>query len=163
MNQPLCYDHIHNIVCHISFGFYGTIFNCLGSIFDQHQQGTKTIDDAFYEREVFLNEQAFEGQFNFSCFYAFVRLKEQEIRNLIWICECIIQRQKDRIGDHFVAIFSPDAEYRLKPVSQYCIEGIILVAQLKTQQYLICTSRETEIQFRDFSDCFCLSLYCELN
>lgn len=31
-------------------------------IFDKHQQGVKTIDDAFYEREVELNEIAWEGQ-----------------------------------------------------------------------------------------------------
>jgi len=81
-------------------------------IFDKHQRGDKTIDDAFYEREVELNELAFEGQFNFTCFYNYVRLKEQEIRNLVWICECIVQRQKDRIADHFVPIFSKDVPYR---------------------------------------------------
>lgn len=84
----------------------------LGSIFQQHQQGETTIDDAFYEREVMLNELAFEGQFNYSCFYSFVKLKEQEIRNLVWMCECIIQMQKDRISDHFVPIFSRDVDYR---------------------------------------------------
>mmetsp|Transcript_13226 Transcript_13226/g.21498 ORF Transcript_13226/g.21498 Transcript_13226/m.21498 type:complete len:391 (+) Transcript_13226:170-1342(+) len=81
-------------------------------IFDKHQRGDKTIDDAFYEREVELNEAAFEGQFQYAAFYSYVRLKEQEIRNLVWTCECIIQRQKDRISDHFVPIFSPEASFR---------------------------------------------------
>ena len=82
------------------------------NIFDSHQRGDKTIDDAFYEREVELNELAFEGQGNFCVFYSWVRLKEQEIRNLVWICECIIQRQKDRMADHFVPIFSRDSAFR---------------------------------------------------
>ena len=82
------------------------------SIFDKHQRGDKTIDDAFYEREVELNELAFESQNNYACFYAYVRLKEQEIRNLVWMCECIVQRQKDRTVDHFVPIFSLDAGFR---------------------------------------------------
>mmetsp|Transcript_14174 Transcript_14174/g.27559 ORF Transcript_14174/g.27559 Transcript_14174/m.27559 type:complete len:395 (-) Transcript_14174:78-1262(-) len=82
------------------------------NIFDKHQRGDKTIDDAFYEREVQLNEMAWEGQFQYAAFYAYVRLKEQEIRNLVWICECIVQRQKERAADHFVPVFSREASYR---------------------------------------------------
>lgn len=82
-------------------------------IFDSHQRGDKTIDDAFYERETQLNELAFEGQSNYCVFYSWVRLKEQEIRNLVWICECIVQRQKDRTSDHFVPIFSRDSAFRV--------------------------------------------------
>ncbi|GBG27173.1 V-type proton ATPase subunit d [Hondaea fermentalgiana] len=81
-------------------------------IFDKHQRGDKTIDDAFYEREVQLNEMAWEGQFHYAAYYSYVRLKEQEIRNLVWICECIVQRQKDRASDHFVPVFSREASYR---------------------------------------------------
>jgi len=81
-------------------------------IFDSHQRGDKTIDDAFYEREVELNEMAFQGQFQYAAFYSYVRLKEQEIRNLVWICECCVQRQKERAADHFVPLFSKDAPHR---------------------------------------------------
>jgi V-type H+-transporting ATPase subunit d len=64
-----------------------------------------SIDDEFYKYEVKLFELAFEGQMHFGVFYAYVKLKEQEIRNLVWISECILQRRKDQI-DNFIPIFS---------------------------------------------------------
>lgn len=64
-----------------------------------------SIDDEFYKYEVKLYELAFESQMHFGVFYAYVKLKEQEIRNLVWISECILQRRKDQINK-FVPIFS---------------------------------------------------------
>ena len=72
----------------------------------------KTIDDAFYEREVELCELSFESQFNYACFYGFVKLREQEIRNLVWLCECILQRQKDKLPVHYIPVFSQDSPWR---------------------------------------------------
>mmetsp|Transcript_17552 Transcript_17552/g.29767 ORF Transcript_17552/g.29767 Transcript_17552/m.29767 type:complete len:447 (-) Transcript_17552:56-1396(-) len=73
--------------------------------------GEKSIDDAFYERDVQILELAFESQMHFGVFYAFVKLKEQEIRNLVWITECILQAQKDEINK-FVPVFSHHAPWR---------------------------------------------------
>lgn len=73
--------------------------------------GDKSIDDAFYERDVQMLELAFESQFHFGVFYAYVKLKEQEIRNLVWITECILQQQKDEIGK-FVQVFSQHTPWR---------------------------------------------------
>lgn len=70
-----------------------------------------SIDDEFYRLEVHMCELAFESQMHFGVFYGFLRLKEQEIRNLVWICECILQRKKDQIGN-FVSVFSSNSEWR---------------------------------------------------
>lgn len=79
----------------------------------QNEIVDKSIDDAFFEREVALLELAFENQMHFGCFYAYVKLKEQEIRNLVWISECIVQQQKDEINK-FVPVFSLHSPWRLK-------------------------------------------------
>lgn len=76
-------------------------------------QGDVSIDDAFYERDVQTLELAFESQFHFAVFYAYVKLKEQEIRNLVWISECILQQQKDEINK-FVPVFSFHSPWREK-------------------------------------------------
>lgn len=82
------------------------------NIWDAYTSDEKTIDDAFYQKEVELCELAFEGQFNYACFYAFVKLREQEVRNLVWLCECILQRQKDKMSQHFLPLFSDESPWR---------------------------------------------------
>merc|ERR1719201_1878692 len=69
------------------------------------------VDDRFYKRDVFILEEAMENQMHYGVFYAYVKLKEQEIRNLVWIAECIVQRQKGKI-DKYVKIFDNDSEWR---------------------------------------------------
>jgi V-type H+-transporting ATPase subunit d len=78
-----------------------------------HGGGEKSIDDCFYERDVQMLELAFESQFHFAVFYAYLKLKEQEIRNLVWVSECILQQQKDEINK-FVPVFSQHAPWREK-------------------------------------------------
>jgi len=90
------------------------LFPQYSGLWNVHIAGVeKSIDDAFYERDVQMLELAFEGQFHFAVFYAYVKLKEQEIRNLVWITECILQQQKDEIGK-FVPVFSQHAPWRIK-------------------------------------------------
>jgi V-type H+-transporting ATPase subunit d len=62
------------------------------------------LEDRFFRMEVFLNKQAFLQQFQYGVFFSYVKLKEQEVRNLTWIAECIAQDAKDRIQD-FIPIF----------------------------------------------------------
>lgn len=94
---------------------------------------SKSLVDIFYERDVMIMENAFESQSHFGacgmptapschasrvvprppgCFYGFVKLREQEIRNLGWIAECIVQRMHSHIGDHLVRIFSNQSPWR---------------------------------------------------
>lgn len=44
-------------------------------------------------------------QFHYAVFFAYMRLREQEIRNLMWISECVAQNQKNRVHDSVVTIF----------------------------------------------------------
>ena len=44
-------------------------------------------------------------QFHYAVFFAYMRLREQEIRNLMWISECVAQNQKSRVHDSVVFIF----------------------------------------------------------
>ena len=70
-----------------------------------------TVDDAFYLNEVRLLENGFDSQFHLACYYGYVHLKLQEIRNLVWICECIVQKQRSKI-EKYIPIFSPNAAWR---------------------------------------------------
>jgi V-type H+-transporting ATPase subunit d len=54
-----------------------------------NSQSDKSLEDSFFEYEAHLNMLAFERQFGYGIFFAYFKLKEQEIRNIVWIAECI--------------------------------------------------------------------------
>lgn len=64
----------------------------------------RSIEDLFYQREMEMSKLCFTQQFTYAVVFAWVRLKEQEIRNIIWIAECISQNQKERIGN-YISVF----------------------------------------------------------
>lgn len=63
------------------------------------------LDKVLYEEEVRRLVFTFEQQFHYGVFFSYMRLREQEIRNVMWIAECIAQDQKSRINDGIVLIF----------------------------------------------------------
>ncbi|WVQ72322.1 hypothetical protein IAR50_001872 [Cryptococcus sp. DSM 104548] len=67
-------------------------------------EASSSLEDEFFKWDVELNKQSFLQQFQYGVFYSLVKLKEQEVRNLTWIAECIAQDAKDRVND-YIAIF----------------------------------------------------------
>ncbi|KAK0584481.1 hypothetical protein LWI29_013977 [Acer saccharum] len=79
------------------------------SIFSKLSYGeSQMLDKAFYEEEVKRLCLAFEQQFHYGVFFAYMRLREQEIRNLMWISECVAQNQKSRVHDSVLEVPSGD-------------------------------------------------------
>lgn len=63
------------------------------------------LDRVLFEEEARRCSLAFERQFHYAVFFAYLRLREQEARNLMWVAECIAQDVKHRAPDGVVAPF----------------------------------------------------------
>lgn len=60
----------------------------------------KSIEKKFVDRSVELYRDAMMRQFQYGVFFGWVKLKELEVHNLIWIAECITQSMKSRIHEY---------------------------------------------------------------
>jgi len=59
-----------------------------------------SLESLLKKRAVELYKDSFTQQFQYGAFYGFVKLKEQECQNLLWIAECIKQKQTARINEY---------------------------------------------------------------
>ena len=66
------------------------------------QGEAQMLDKVLYEEEVRRSVSAFDQQFHLGVFHAYMSLREQEIRNVMWIAECVAQDQRGRIHDGIV-------------------------------------------------------------
>jgi V-type H+-transporting ATPase subunit d len=80
---------------------YATLFGRGGSAGGEGQ----SLDKVLFEEEVRLAVQCFEQQFHFGVFLAYMTLREQEVRNVMWVSECVAQDQRSRIMDGVVFSF----------------------------------------------------------
>eukprot|EP01130_Rhizamoeba_saxonica_P015757 TRINITY_DN711_c7_g1_i1.p1 TRINITY_DN711_c7_g1~~TRINITY_DN711_c7_g1_i1.p1 ORF type:complete len:354 (-),score=62.52 TRINITY_DN711_c7_g1_i1:65-1126(-) len=90
-------DQVQNAVS------YHPVFKRLFQSIDEFDED-KSLEDSFFEYEVQLNMKSFDRQMGYGAFYSYFKLKEQEVRNIVWIAECIIQRQTDKI-DQYIPLF----------------------------------------------------------
>jgi len=91
------YEQVRDVAS--CYAEYAPLFEGTGN-----SPGDKTLEDKFFEYEVKLNVKSFMQQFHFGVFYAYLKLREQECRNIVWIAECISQRNKTKI-DNYINIF----------------------------------------------------------
>ena len=61
---------------------------------------------------LFIGNSLCSGQFSFGIFYAYVKLKEQEIRNVHWISDVTILGRPELMKENFIPIFDKNSPWR---------------------------------------------------
>jgi len=94
-----------------SYGEYAEMYEKVKSFYDTESDrtnvaGVSSIEDEIFKHNVKLYEMSFEQQYHFGIIYSWIKLKEQEIRNIRWIANMIVLKTKDHIDDTIVPIFA---------------------------------------------------------
>ncbi|XP_050070443.1 V-type proton ATPase subunit d 1-like [Anopheles maculipalpis] len=72
-----------------------------GALFEQsNHPDDRSLEEKLSAHEAKLHARSFMQQFHFGVFYSYLKLKEQEFRNIVWIAECIAQNQRGRIENY---------------------------------------------------------------
>ena len=92
------------------FTKYSALYEQVKTFYDKDSKVEKnskyrSIEDLLYAENCMLFELAFENQFHFGIFYAWVKLREQEIRNIEWIANMVQMGRKEHVDD-IVPIFA---------------------------------------------------------
>lgn len=91
---------------------YVKLFDEVKQYYEQRDDGkeskvtAKAMEDVVYSEKSMLSEMCFEQQFHYGVFYAWVKLREQEIRNIKWIADMVNLKKKDQC-DEVVYLFAP--------------------------------------------------------
>ena len=54
-----------------------------------YQYLNKTLDDVMFIEKSKRYSQAFENQFHYGVFYSYLKLREMEIKNIVWLAELV--------------------------------------------------------------------------
>lgn len=92
------------------YNLYRDLYDSVKSTYDHENKSkrtsTKSMEDMLFIETSKLYELAFEQQFHYGVFYAYTKLKEQEIRNLGWICNMIVMGKRE-FADDIIPVFAP--------------------------------------------------------
>lgn len=83
-------DELKNVVK--SFPVYSSVLEDVKEPSMMETEGDKSLEDSMYRELARAYSVSFDEQSNMSNFYAYVMLKEQEIKNVVWMAEMISRK-----------------------------------------------------------------------